>query len=340
VKALTCQCGQTLFCNNTQCGACGRLLGFEPELGEMLSLDTLPDNSLVSADGTRYQLCANRRDYQVCNGVVASATAKDAQARCSCCALNRTIPDVSRADNLIRWRLLEQAKRRMITGLYSLGLDVETPPGDTSARLRFDFLEDKRSHPGMREEYVSTGHHQGVVTINVLEADEVQRVWQRETSSERYRTLLGHFRHEVGHYFYFRLPVDIAKFTALFGDPNQDYDQALQNYYESGAVLNWEQSFISAYASSHPLEDWAECFAHYLHMLDALETAVTCGVLEAMPEPTDFDKLLLSWMPLAVKLNEMNHSLGLGDAYPFLLPPPVGEKLAFIHNLTTAARIS
>lgn len=337
MRALSCQCGQTLFYDNTQCQNCGRILGFDPTRGEMLSCDEQADGTLQAGDGQFYRLCANRRDYKVCNGLVAQSAAGGDTARCVCCALNRTIPTLSRPDNLLRWRRLEQAKLRLLTGLYSLGLEVGAKPANSMPGLRFDFLADKRTHPDALETFVSTGHHQGVITINVLEADEVQRVWQKETSSERYRTLLGHFRHEAGHYFYFRLVSDQSSFAALFGDPGQDYAQALQNHYNSGAKAGWEQSYISAYASSHPLEDWAECFAHYLHMQDALETAASRGIIPAADASADIGDKLLSWMTLAVSLNELNHSLGLGDAYPFVLPPTVVEKLDYIHEAVAAA---
>ncbi len=337
MKTLSCQCGHTLFYDNTLCQNCGRILGFDPGHGEMLSCTEQADGTLLGPAGRRYQLCANRRDYGVCNGLVALPAHAGEAARCLCCALNRTIPDVGRPTNLQRWQRLEQAKRRMITGLYRLGLDTEPDSVNAQPGLRFDFLEDKRTHPNVLETFVTTGHHEGVITINILEADEVQRVWQRETSSERYRTLLGHFRHEVGHYFYFRLVADHATFAGLFGDPTQDYAQALQAYYERGAAADWEQSYISAYASSHPMEDWAECFAHYLHIQDALETAIAQGIMPLPQVDNDIDEQLLNWMTLAVSLNELNHSLGLGDAYPFLLPPLVIEKITHIHQVIVAA---
>jgi hypothetical protein len=303
----------------------------------MLSCDALADDTFQAADGQHYRLCANRREFGACNGMVEKTGSNDAGSRCISCAFNRTIPDVSRPGNLLRWRRLEQAKRRMIAGLYSLGLDAVPQVGDKASTLRFDFLEDQRTHPNALETFVTTGHHEGVVTINLLEADEVQRVWQRETSSERYRTLLGHFRHEVGHYFYNRLVIDPGSFLTVFGDPGRDYAQALQTHYDNGAVAGWERTYISAYASSHPLEDWAECFAHYLHMQDALETAAARDVIPPIAPTAAFGTLVVEWMGLATSLNELNHSLGLGDAYPFILTPAVVGKLDYIHRAVLAA---
>jgi hypothetical protein len=337
VKTLSCRCGQTLFYDNSWCQSCGRLLGFDPRQGAMISCDQGAEGTLLDGDGQAYQLCANRRDYQVCNGLVAHPAPGGDAERCVSCALNRTVPPVNRPDNLLRWRRLEQAKLRLLTGLYSLGLEVEAQPENGIPALRFDFLADKRTHPDALETFVHTGHHQGVVTINVLEADEMQRVWQKESSSERYRTLLGHFRHEAGHYFYFRLITDPGSFSRIFGDPMQDYGQALQRHYDEGARPGWEQSCISAYASSHPQEDWAESFAHYLHMRDGLETAAARGVITLPPGNPDFTDLVPAWMNLAVSLNELNHSLGLDDAYPFVLSPTVLEKLGYIHGCVSRA---
>jgi len=326
VQKLSCQCGQVLFCDNTQCVSCGRPLGFDPFSNVMLSFDQSADGSLVSADGQHYALCSNRRQHKVCNGVIPVGS----DERCRSCALNRTIPILRRKKNLARWRRLEKAKRRMISGLSSLGLVADAANHHGSA-MCFDFLEDKRSHPDVLETFVATGHKEGVITINVMEADDVQRVRQRELMGERYRTLLGHFRHEAGHFFYPLLVTATDGFAKYFGDPNVDYDAALNWYYQQGPLAEWENSYISAYASSHPFEDWAECFAHYLHMQDALETGATQG----MAPPADqlsFEDQLLLWQDFSVSLNEASRSLGQRDAYPFAICQDVAAKLDYVHR--------
>ena len=316
-----CRCGQTLFCENTLCGSCGRHVAFEPLDATMLSLDENGD-LWVDAEGRRYFPCANRAQYRACNGVVDAAS--DASL-CSGCRLNRTIPVVGRSQNLVRWKRLEAAKRRMIAGVSKLGLDVNA---GGNGGMRFDFLEDKRSHPGVLEHFVATGHKDGVITINVTEADDVQRVQQRELMGERYRTVLGHFRHEAGHFFYLQLVGSRPGFVELFGDPTADYTSALNAYYESGPSKGWKQEFISSYASSHPLEDWAECFAHYLHIEDTLETAICYGMA---PDPgSDPRARLETWVRFAIPLNEVSRSLGQRDPYPFVLTGAIMDKLLYV----------
>ncbi len=330
---LQCQCGQTVFSENTQCINCGRVLGFDPFLGKMFSLDAQPDGRLKDSDGMLWQLCANRELHQVCNGLTEAVTPG---ALCAGCALNRTIPVLDRPENLRRWEKLESAKRRMITGLSRLGLDVRSKINSHSAGMRFDFMEDQRSHPDVLETFVSTGHKNGVITINVVEADDVQRVRARELMGERYRTLLGHFRHEAGHFFYAELTPDCAAFMQLFGDPSEDYDSALAAYYSDGPPADWGRNFISAYACSHPLEDWAECFAHYLHMRDALTTATACK-LATISDSANLSEQLQAWSALSMGLNEISRSLGQRDAYPFVITAEIAQKLAFVHEAIARA---
>ena len=321
-----CRCGQALFCENTRCSNCGRIQAFEPLRAAMLSLDT-DDDGWIDGEGNRYRPCANRAEWRVCNGVV---EADSNETLCSGCRLNRTIPSMSRGENVLRWKRLEAAKRRMIAGVSKLGLDVNSGGG-----MRFDFLEDKRSHPDVLEHFVTTGHKDGVITINVLEADEIQRVQQRELMGERYRTVLGHIRHEAGHFFYPQLVTDPGGFTALFGDPSADYDQALNRYYEEGPADGWEQRHISAYASSHPLEDWAECFAHFLHIEDTLETAICYGL---SPDPAqDPRERINAWARFVIPLNELGRSLGQRDHYPFILTPVVIDKLLYVQAAVARA---
>ena len=227
-----CRCGQVVYCENSLCSNCGRTLAFEPMTGQMLSLDLQADGVLTDADGTTYRLCANWAAHRACNGIVEASLDNSSDSLCRCCRLNRTIPIIEgREENLLRWKRLERAKRRMIAGVSKLGLSVET---GSHGPMRFDFLEDKRSHPDVLEHFVTTGHKDGVITINVTEADEIQRVQQRELMGERYRTVLGHFRHEAGHFFYGDVVRDLDTFTQLFGDPNLDYTTALETYYANG----------------------------------------------------------------------------------------------------------
>ncbi|MDB5233191.1 MAG: hypothetical protein JWR44_184, partial [Hymenobacter sp.] len=168
-----------------------------------------------------------------------------------------------------------------------------------------------------------------------------------------YRTVLGHFRHEVGHYYWDRLidnTPNLEPFRQLFGDDRTDYEQALKQHYDQGPPADWREHFISAYATTHPWEDWAETWAHYLHIIDTVQTASSFGVRvrPQVSEPEDrltaqitedpyesenFDAIMKQWLPLSLALNSLNRSMGLRDVYPFVIPPAVAKKLAFIHQV-------
>ena len=198
---------------------------------------------------------------------------------------------------------------------------------------------------------VLTGHANGVITLNIVEADDAQREARRLAMHEPYRTLLGHFRHELGHYYWERLIEDtphLAAFRSLFGDEREDYGQALQHHYDAGPPADWRERFISAYASAHPWEDWAECWAHTMHMVSTLDTAANLKLavigVDAKREIgadayrcTDFEALLDTWYPLTEALNALNRSMGLNDPYPFVVNGPTTEKLAFIHAVIRGA---
>ncbi|GAB5452199.1 MAG: putative zinc-binding metallopeptidase [Halioglobus sp.] len=340
MRPLYCACTQPVFHDNTDCGNCGRTLGFDPMTLQMHSANSTPEGLLRDDEGNLFQLCANRRQYSVCNGLVPLGTTPDADALCNTCLLNRTIPVVTRKKNLNRWQRLESAKRRCVAGLTAIGLEAGAGNGNQAGPMRFDFIEDKRSHPDVLEQFVSTGHKDGLITINLMEADEIQRVQQRELSGERYRTLLGHFRHEAGHYFYPQLVTDHTRFVTLFGDPTLNYETALRIYYDNGPPPDWGQLFISAYASSHPLEDWAECFAHFLHLRDTLETAVAYGLITEDIDNASVSQQLHLWGDFIVSLNETNRSLGLRDPYPFVINGAVADKLTFVQQTIDALAAS
>ena len=199
---------------------------------------------------------------------------------------------------------------------------------------------------------VMTGHADGVITINLAEADDAERERRRQQMGELYRTLLGHFRHEIGHYFWDRLVADtphLDGFPRLFGDERQDYAASLKNYYAHGAPADWSEHFISAYASSHPWEDFAETWAHYFHMADTLETAYVTGlavnpklphspgaVFDFHPRDTDMKRLVEAWLALTFAVNSLNRSMGLHDLYPFVLGPLAVAKLTFVQQRIAA----
>jgi hypothetical protein len=335
-------CGQLLFFENVTCMRCGRALAYVSALREMTSLDRGPDDqwrSPISAQPLR--LCANYTNYNVCNWAV---TAEDPDPLCRACRLTRTIPNLSRPGNDRLWYALEVAKRRLVYTLDQLGLPLLNRREAPGAGLVFDFLEDDPEAGGT----VLTGHSEGVITVNVAEADEAERVKRRLELNETYRTLLGHFRHEIGHYYWDRLIRSTARldgFRLCFGDERADYDAALHRHYQ-GAPANWQEGYVSAYATMHPWEDWAETWAHYLHMTDTLETAAACGFslqpqrddepalrhLDPTGAPIEFQRMMDGWGAITYVLNNLNRGLGNGDAYPFVLSNRSIEKLRFVHE--------
>jgi hypothetical protein len=331
MKRFQCSCGARVFFENSACIQCGNALGFDPETCAMSSAAG-SDADLRFSSGERTLIrCGNHELGSGCNWLV-ELDSED--PLCAACTLNRTIPDLSVATNVEKWSRVELAKRRLIYGLNALGLRVANVANDPEHGVAFDFLA-----PGA-DTTVLTGHADGVITLNLSEADPVTREQVRASLNERYRTLLGHFRHEIGHR-YFQLLLaegspELSRFRDLFGDETSDYAAALEKHYAEPARQGWSDEYISAYATAHPYEDWAEVWAHYLHICDALETAAENGFVPARgsaTRPGHFDSLLSAWLELAVGFNELNRSLGHEDAYPFTITPKVREKLAFIHDL-------
>jgi hypothetical protein len=297
------------------------------------------------AAGT-YRPCRNYRVENVCNWMV-PADAPD--ALCDSCRLTQIIPALGDAASRHRWYLLEKAKRSLIYSLGVLGLPIRGRAEDPAHGLSFRFLE--APAPSAR---VLTGHDSGVITLNVAEAEDAVREHMRTALREPYRTLLGHLRHEIGHYYWDLLigPTEaLGEFRQLFGDERPDYGRALQAYYADGPPRDWSRRHISAYATAHPWEDWAETWAHYLLISDALHTAEHWGftLKPVVPDApvsetkvtravTDIGTLLLDqWVPVSLFLNSMNRTLGHSDAYPFVMPPPVIEKLRFIDAVVKRA---
>ncbi len=342
MKRFFCSCGAEIFFDNTICVRCGRLVGVDAEGCEMFTLKP-KKNGLVAATvgyNTRYyRFCEHRSQESLgCNLLIRE---EDSGTQCVSCRLTRVIPDQSIPRNLVRWRTLESAKRRMVFNMYKNRLPFENRYQNPVNGLCFDFLEDRRSNPNLTNDVVYTGHSNGVITVNAAEADPQYRVTVREEMNERYRTTLGHFRHEIGHYFWMRLIQGTKwewSFKQLFGDHNEDYDAALKRYYAEGPDPNWQENHISAYASMHPLEDWAETWAHYMHMNDTLETATAFKMLDVDIDQTEFNIVLNKWVELTVIMNALNRSVGKPDAYPFILSSTVYKKLEYVRELIVACR--
>jgi hypothetical protein len=347
LKLFSCQyCQQALLFENATCERCGRQLGYLPDLSILSAVEADGLNWKALADSAEsYRFCANWEN-KGCNWMVRLG---EGEQFCIACRHNRTIPDISDPAQHIQWQKMETAKRRLIYTLINIGLPLPTPDSGDPEPLVFDFLGDPRDPSIGRK--VMTGHDNGVITLSLAEADDAARETLRISMKEPYRTLLGHFRHEVGHYYWDKLVRDEGKTAScrrVFGDESDDYETALKQYYEKGAPPSWRQSFVSAYATSHPWEDFAETFAHFLHMTDTLETARAFG-LSLKPElgesvrlegvnfdPHDFreiDDLISDWIPLTFGINSINRSMGQPDLYPFVLSPTVIEKLRYVSRL-------
>lgn len=324
-----CSCGTEAGFDASRCSACNAVLGFVPASQALLTLQAQDGKQWRSESTGQLYKCCDLRQSLGCNWLLA---ADDAALQCRSCRMTRTIPNLSKPRNWLRWQRLEHTKRRALYMLLRLDLPFNKEP----AALIFDFLEDRRSNPDVADEIIYSGHRDGVITLNAAEADDSFRVAAREQMNETYRTLLGHFRHELGHYYWDLLLLHsnkIAAFRDIFGDERGDYAAALAAYYAQGPDIAWQERYISAYAGAHPLEDWAESWAHYLHLCDTLETAHAFGIIAGdagKPDEMPFDCRLEEWTRLSHLLNALNRSLGVDDAYPFLLNAAAKQKLEFI----------
>ncbi|WP_417608425.1 zinc-binding metallopeptidase family protein [Parasphingorhabdus sp.] len=336
-------CGNQVHFNNATCLSCSSILAYSPSQDEMLAFPAGDPAATVGALG--YSLCANR-ELIGCNWLCDNI---DADSLCQSCFHTTKIPDISDLEKRQQWNRLERAKRRLFYALIKLNLPLAADPDVSQGSLRFELLGDRLLANGEKKR-VMTGHDNGLITINIAEADDAIREKNRTMMGEPYRTLIGHFRHEVGHYYWDQLvdkPGVIERFRALFGDERRDYSEALGTYYDNGPPEDWQQSFVSAYATAHPWEDFAETWAHYLHMVSGLETAFAYGLnpqpledgappLVQLADPyhvADHEQLLDHWVPITVAMNAMNRSMGNRDYYPFVLSSRISEKLQFIHDL-------
>ena len=347
MKLFKCQkCEQVLYFENFRCERCGLAVGYLPHLDTLSAVTPDGPEWIAMADpDKRYRFCANW-EHQACNWLV--EIDGDPAAYCAACRHNRTVPEVSDPVQRALWVKLEDAKRRLFYSLLKLGLPTPAPGSSDPEPLVFDFLAE------MPDRKVVTGHDDGVITIGLEEADDAARESMRTRMHEPYRTLVGHFRHEVGHYYWDKLVRDLGKldsFRAIFGDERQDYQQSMDKYYASGPPPNWQDSHVSAYATMHPWEDFAETWAHYLHIVDTLEMAYTFGVsvaprvgqemkLAAKTAQNPYsisamDDLIAQWLPIVFAVNSINRTMGQPDLYPFVLSPSVLGKMDYVRQVIT-----
>lgn len=333
--AFTCpRCRSLVFFDSTSCVNCGAVLGYVPArraFGEVV-------DGAHPTEPAPMVPCVNREEIG-CNWLAGEHAAA---GLCECCALTRTRPAASDQAGVAAWAAVESAKRQLVFQLDQLELPRTGPP-----ELAFDLLSSAW-------EPVTTGHADGVITIDLAEGADSHREALRIDLAEPYRTVLGHLRHEVGHYYWLVLvdaPGTHERFRERFGDERADYACALREHYAGPDDRSWAGTHVSRYAAAHPWEDWAETFAHYLHIRDTLQTAAAWRITVGGPEngpadassapantppDPDFAELARSWLPLATALNAVNRSMGEDDLYPFLLTPVAEDKLAFVHDLVTA----
>ncbi|QHC64098.1 hypothetical protein GSU69_16370 [Rathayibacter festucae] len=311
---------------DARCLRCGTALAYDVEADE-----------LVEAEGRA--LCVYRGTID-CTWLAAEGTG----GACASCALTSARPPVYDAATLSQLTVAEFAKRRLLRQLRHLDLPVHR-----GRRLSFELLSSAQGA-------ATTGHADGVVTVDLAEGNDAHREALKARLGEPYRTMLGHFRHEIGHY-YWQLLVDgtplLPAFRALFGDERADYGAALDAHYGGASTEDWARDHISQYATTHPWEDFAETFAHYLHIADALETTATVGLTVAgpwgrLPESLvgsvqatgaqrvadlETPEILARWHGFSLALNSVNRSMGKDDLYPFVITPAIAEKLAWVHEL-------
>jgi hypothetical protein len=348
VKLFSCQkCSQVLFFENTVCTNCGQPVAFSVEANALVA--TPRDEAkaaqpfevkLPKGKSALFSRCKNFVDHDACNWLVAAA---DHDPYCRSCRLTEELPDLNDAQDKAAWLEIERAKRRMLYSLYAMKLPVVSKAEDPLNGMQFRFLR------GTQEKPVMTGHDEGIITLNIAEANDSFRENMREMMGEAYRTVLGHLRHEIGHYYWDRLVrgrPSLGPCRALFGDESVSYEESLKRHYEQGPPANWRESYISSYATMHPWEDWAETWAHYMHMTDTLETAKAHGLTVRVPGQkrgskvatdalafTDFEALSNGWHGVILALNDLNRSMGVKDVYPFVLSPVVHRKIGFVHAL-------
>lgn len=357
-SSYSCRCERPVYFNNSVCLGCKAELGYEPELQLVSSLTAGSKDGTWTADAQKdedkalWKRCENFDSPAGCNWMVRD---EEEETLCRSCRLNNTIPTLDDPDNCRWWRKIENAKRRLVAQLLNLELPILSKVSeDPEHGVMFDFLRSPKKGPR-----VLTGHANGLITINVEEADDSIREKTRHEMGEPYRTLLGHFRHEIGHYYWDRLVADtpwLEKFRELFGDEREDYAEALKRNYEEGPPPNWADQYITSYAAVHPWEDWAETWAHFMHVVDSLDTALRFGLrgedVEQAVEPfsiedlydpkaPDAQRMILlvnSWVQLTTVLNELSRSMGQHDFYPFVMSRAVLRKMHFIQMIVKEVR--
>ena len=338
------RCRGLAFLESLTCPRCGTAIGIHLATQEMLEADPAG----VEHDGSRWVPCSNRS--WECNWLVEQG-AED--ARCFSCRLTRRRPEPDDTIALEKLAVTARDKRRLLLRLMTLGLPI-TPWYERQGGLGFDLLSSRSGHGPVR-----IGHASGIITIDLAESLDDVRERLRVQLGEPYRTMLGHFRHESGHYYQWILVEQtdfITECRELFGDERASYSDAIARHYATGAPEGWREHHISEYATMHPWEDFAETWAHYLHITDTLGTLAAAGVdLSRRPMPgvlthdivprtsyagVSSHEMLADWYWCSKLLNRANQAMGKGDLYPFTIVPEVARKLDFVHRVVQGSQVA
>jgi hypothetical protein len=364
MRTFRCTCDNSLFFDNSVCLRCNHEVGFCPVCDALQPLLPQPEGGFRCGNpacAAALVKCENYKTHNVCNRcarvpVKAAAEAPSVNAAspsasapepifCDYCEFNDTIPDLNVPGHAEKWYRLESAKRRLLYELELLGLPLRLPESDPRPKLQFRFKADVEPKKILwfamgKKEQVFTGHASGVITINIREANDAEREKLRVGFGEAHRTLIGHFRHEIAHYYWEILVLgrDEARCVEVFGNHEKPtYGEALDAYYKKGPPGDWRNRFVSAYSTMHPWEDFAETFATYLDMVSVLDTATHAEFIRVRPRFGDFDAMIAQYKTLGIGMNEINRSMGLLDLVPEVFVEPVREKMRYVHDLISAA---
>ncbi len=324
-------CGSDLYFENSVCMTCGSALGYSRATHEIVAVND--EGAYVDGEGYVWWVC---RNLQLSGCTWLTELAGD---QCSSCDMTRVRPNDADLTGLEEFPPAERAKRHMLVELDRLGIAVVDRERDPVNGLCFDLLSSV-------QDGVTIGHANGVITIDLAESDDAYRAKVREKLDEPYRTMLGHFRHEVGHYIqwqHVRSDAQVAQYRDLFGDDTIDYQAAIDRHYRDGAPANWRESYISGYATMHPYEDFAETWAHLMHISDTIDTGVAFGLVskEQVAATGSFVGMVTDvWVPLSIALNNINRSMGKADLYPFVLARKVLDKLGFAASLVPGSTVT
>jgi len=346
MKTWDCSCGNTLFLENTLCLSCQAPVGWCPACQGISPLVTLENGLYACANqscNTLLKPCYNNAVEQVCNRMTFAPPPGALLLLCDCCQYNRVIPDLAVPQNRQYWHALEKAKRRLMYSLAQLGLPCGPEGSAISLPLSFSFMADVLPDAGLwrstsEVEKVYTGHDHGHITINLMESNDAVREKLRLDLNESHRTLIGHFRHEIGHYYWELLVLgrDEDSCAAVFGDHfSCDYPEALERYYLNGAPAGWQDNYVSAYASMHPWEDFAETFAFYLDIVSVLDTAGNLSITRSSHDGS-LSGMIKAFRRVGLALNEINREMGLLDLVPEAITPAIEKKLQYIHTLVSS----